>query len=212
MALNYSQLQDVVENTVENTFDGQYMVDITLNAEHRIIDAVDLPAFRTIATPTLTQNERKLILPEGFRAPISFAVIDGDGLYRYLLFKQQDFILEAYPNPGIVNVPVHYALYDENYFILGPTPNADLDTLITYAYYPQSLSEAPEGTWLGNNFPLVLIKAAILEAGIYLKLEQDILEKYNFEYESALAALKNYANGRLQGDRYRGNEVKRGVM
>lgn len=212
MPMNYSQLQDEVENVLENSFDGTPMENITRNAEYRIYDAVDLPAFRTTASTPLVAGTRTLIVPEGFRAPISFAVIDANGNYNYLLPKQQDFILEAYPNPTVTGTPVHYALYDENYFIFGPTPSAALSTLITYAYYPGSLVDAAEGTWLGNNFPLVLIKAAILEGAIFLKVEQDMMEKYNFEFESSLAALKNYANGRLQSDRYRDNEVKRGAM
>jgi hypothetical protein len=206
--MSLSTLQTMVEDTLENTFATTPMATITRNAEYRIFDAVDIPAFRNTATTALVPNVRTLNAPTDFRAPVSFAVIDASGNYSYLLYKQQDFILEAYPNPTVTGTPVHYALNDEDSFIFGPTPSAALSTLITYSYYPLSLVDATEGTWLGNEFPLVLIKAAILEGAIYLKAEEDLLAKYQNDFEEALLQLKNYANGRLQSDKYRGNELK----
>jgi hypothetical protein len=208
----YADLIEIVEDAVENSFTSDVQETIVQNAEYRILDAVDIPAFRTTDSTALTMSSRFHATPADFRAPISFAVIDGSGNYSYLLPKQQDFILEAYPNPTVTGTPVHYALYDDTQFILGPTPSAALTTLLTYSYYPESIVTAGNDNWLGNNFPLVLIKATILEAGIVLKAEEDMMTKYLDEYAQALTLLKNYAAGRLQSDKYRSGEVKTGAM
>jgi hypothetical protein len=50
------------------------------------------------------------------------------GAYEFLLNKDVNFIREAYPSPTDLGTPAYYALFDENTFILGPTPNATYTT------------------------------------------------------------------------------------
>jgi hypothetical protein len=209
--MTYDELVTAFEDAVENEFTTDVRAQLVKNAEYKIFDSVELPNFRKTGATALTSSDRFYTYPTDFRSPVSFAVINS-GTYTYLLPKQQDFILEAYPTPATTGVPVHYAIYSDTQFILGPTPASNYGVLLTYNYYPESLVTDTTGTWLSDNFPLALVKATILEAGIFLKSEQDVLDKYQAEFTQAMVLLKNYAAGRLQSDKYRSGEVKQGEL
>lgn len=201
--MNYTELVAQFEDTVENEFSTDLRETIVQKAEWRIYDFAQLPAFRKTANTALTINNRFFTMPADFRAVQSFAIVSS-GTYYYLLNKQQDFILEAYPNPTVYGRPVHYGIYDSTTFILGPTPDAAYTTLLTYDYYPETIITAST-TWLSENFPLALLNACIYEAGLVLKEEDDVMKVYDAELGKALGLLKNYADGRVQSDTYRSN-------
>lgn len=204
--MNYAELVAQFEDTVENEFTTELRETIVKNAEYRIYDFVQLPAATKEATTALTANSRFFTMPTDFRAVQSFAVVSS-GTYYYLLPKQQDYVLEAYPSPTTTGRPVCYAILNGTQFILGPTPDSAYTTSLIYDYYPESIVTAGT-TWLSTNFPLALLKACILEAGIVLKEEQDVIAVYDAELGKAMGLLKNYTDGRLQTDSYRSGSPK----
>lgn len=204
--MDYATLVADIEATVENNFETTDIDRIIQMAEKRIYDFVELPAFTKEATTALTTSNRYFAAPADYRTMASFAIVSG-GRYYYLLPKQQDFILEAYPTPTDTGRPAYYALYDADTFILGPTPDSNYSTLMTYYYYPESITTA-NTTWLGDNFPLALFKACLLEAAVFLKEEQDVVKLYDEELGKALGLMKNFSDGRLQADNYRNNHPR----
>ena len=69
----------------------------------------------------MTSGNQYLTVPTDWLANFSLAVIDSSGNYSYLLNKDVNFIREAFPNPTSTGQPTHYALFDQNSYILGPT-------------------------------------------------------------------------------------------
>jgi len=60
-------------------------------------------------------------------------------------------------------MPTHYALFDQNSYILGPTPDSNYSMELHYFYYPNSI--VTNGTsWLGDKFDSVLLYGSLLEA------------------------------------------------
>ena len=121
--MNYAELVTYIEDFSENTFETSVTNELIRLAEQRINNAVQLPAFRKNVTGTLTDGSPYLALPTDFLSSFSLAVISGTGTYTYLLNKDVNFIRECYPNPTSEGTPVHYAFFDADTVIVGPTPD-----------------------------------------------------------------------------------------
>jgi hypothetical protein len=182
----------------------------TQQAEQKIYNTVQIPALRKNVTGNLTSSNKYLSTPSDFLYSYSLAVIDGSGNYAYLLNKDVNFIREAYPGPSAAGLPRHYAYFDDNTFILGPTPDAAYEMELHYGYYPESIVTAGT-TWLGDEFDSALLNGALVEAIRFMKGEQDLVNMYNQMYVLAVGLLKNLGDGKLREDTYRSGQVRNPV-
>ena len=204
--MNYTELKTNVNDICEQTFTDDQLAMFTKQAEQKIYTTVSLPALRKNQTGSLTNGNKYLTMPSGFLYAYSLAIISGSD-YIYLLDKDVNFMREAYPNPATTGVPVHYAIFDETSFIVGPTPNANFDAEIHFAYYPESIVTA-NTTWLGTEFDSALLNGTLVEAIRFQKGEPDMVALYDNMYAQSLALLKNLGDGKLREDTYRGGQVK----
>ena len=205
--MNYSELVSAIQDYTENTFATADINIFIKQAEQRVYNTVQLPALRKNVTGNTTANNKYLTAPSDWLSTFSMAVVNNDGSYTYLLNKDVNFIRAAYPEPTDTGTPEYYALFDQNTFILGPTPNAAYTIELHYFYYPESIVTA-NTTWLGNNFDSVLLYGSLLEAYTYMKGESDILNLYKQRYDEALALLKQLGDGKDRQDAYRSGQVR----
>jgi len=129
-----------------------------------------------------------------------------------LLNKDVNFIRESYKDTDstFYGEPEYYAVFDNNSFILGPTPDQNYAVELHYFYYPTSIVTA--GTsWLGNNFDSVLLYGSLLEAYTYMKGEADVIAEYQKRYDEALGLLKQLGDGKNRQDSYRSGQVRDAV-
>ena len=176
-------------------------------AEARIYNTVDLPVLRNNVTGTASVGVPYLSAPTGWLATYSLAVIDGSGNYNYLLNKDVNFIRESFPAPTTQGMPTHYAVFDSNTFLLGPTPDSGYTFELHYKAYPVSIVTAVN-TWLGDNFGEVLLYGTIREAYSYQKGEQDTAAKYDALYMESLSNLKLLGDGADHRDAYRSGQLR----
>lgn len=205
--MNYSQLVAAVEDYCEQTFSATDINTFIDQAEQRIYNSVQLPALRKNVTGNTTTNNKYLASPSDWLATFSLAVIDASGNYEYLLNKDVNFIRESYPAPTDTGKPIYYAIFDQNTFILGPTPNANYTMELHYFYYPESIVTAGT-TWLGDNFDSALLYGTLLEAYTYLKGEADVIQVYKQRYDEAMMLLKQLGDGKDRRDAYRSGQVR----
>ena len=200
-----SAIQDYTENT-ETSFVSN-MTNIIVQAENRIIKSVELPNFRKNQTGTVTSGNAYLATPTDYLYPYSLAVIDGDSNYNYLMNKDVNFIREAYPASATTGVPKYYAQFDDDFFIVGPTPNSGYTVEIHYFYIPESITAASRGTtWLGTNASEALLYGSLAESYTYMKGEQDILNNYEKRFKEALERLTLESDGYNRKDAYRSGQ------
>jgi hypothetical protein len=211
--MNYTQLVEAVKGYAENDFPDSVAADnltskdqldtFIRQAEQRVYNTVQLLDLRKNVTGNCTTNNKYLSVPSDWLANFSLAVIDpSTGEYEFLLNKDVNYIREAFPFPSVTGKPTHYAMFDKNSYILGPTPDDDYEVELHYFYYPQSIVDA--GTsWLGDNFDSVLLYGTLLEAYTYMKGEGDVIGMYQTRYTEALAMLKQFAEGKNRQDMYR---------
>ena len=203
--MNYTQLVTEIQSYTENEFVTADINTFITQAEQRIYNGVQLANLRKNTTGTLTSSNKYLSLPSDWLDVFSLALVDGDGLYSYLLSKDVNFIRESFPNPSTTGQPGYYALFDSDTQILGPTPNSNYTMELHYYYYPESITTGTFTSWLGDNFSSVLLYGSILEAYTFMKGEPDMVGLYQKRYDEALAMLKELAEYKNRNDTYRGN-------
>ena len=209
MAWTFTTLKTAIQDYLETneTTLVTNLPTIITQAEERILKSVQLPTFRKNVTGTLTQSNTYLETPSDFLSPYSLAV-DNSG-YEYLLFKDVNFIRQAYPTASTTGIPKYYAIFDDTTFIVGPTPNGNLTVELHYFYRPQSITVSSGGTsWLGDNAENALLYGSLVEAYTFLKGEPDLMQLYQARYDSALADLRALGEGYSTTDSYRSGEVR----
>lgn len=208
--MNYAELKTNIEDICENSFTDEQLAMFTQQAEQKIYNTVQIPALRKNVTANLAAGNKYLALPSDYLYTYSLAVENADGDYVFLLDKDVNFIREAYPRASVTGFPTHYANFDDDAFILGPTPDAAYFTELHYGYYPESIVTAGT-TWLGEEFDSALLNGALVEAIRFMKGEQDMVNMYNQMYVLSVGLLKNLGDGKLRGDTYRSGQPKNPV-
>lgn len=215
--MNYTQLTAAIKGYAENDFpntvgsftSADQIATFVRIAEQRIYNMVQLPAIRKNVTGNTTSGIKYLACPTDWLATFSLAVIDSNNEYTYLLNKDVNFIRESYPDTdaAFYGKPEYYAQFDQNTFILGPTPDQNYAVELHYFYYPQSIVTA--GTsWLGDNFDSVLLYGALLEAAAFMKSEADVVTFYKQRYDEAMEELKQLGDAKNRQDAYRSGQVR----
>jgi|TARA_R110000764_G_scaffold15827_2_gene44748 hypothetical protein len=205
--MDYTQLKVDIQDICETTFTDAQLAMFTEQAEQKIYNTVQIPALRKNVTGGLTANNTYLDIPSDFLWSYSLAVVDGDGNYSFLINKDVNFIREAYPKVTSIGLPVHYAYFNDDAFIVGPTPDSAYAVELHYGYYPASIVTAGT-TWLGDEFDSALLNGALIEAIRFLKGEPDMVAMYERLYVQAIGLLKNLGDGKLREDAFRSGQYR----
>ena len=224
MALNYADLSAAIVNYTENN-ESTFVANIPLfiqNTETLVNNTAQLPAFRKNVTGQTTTDFPYIQIPSDFLSVFSLAVASyaQDGItlvgpYEYLLQKDVNYIREAYPYPATPpssaeGQPKYYAIFSNSSMLLGPTPDTCYPLELHYYAYPPSITVA--GTsWLGTNFPNVLLWGSLVEAYVYMKGEPDLIQTYQTKYQEALSLLVALGDGKNRQDNFRTTQVRRTV-
>ena len=196
-----STVQDYCE-TAETTFVADLDTFIK-EAEERILKNVELPVFRKNVTGNATTDFPYLATPSDFLATYSLALIV-NSVYTYPLFKHVSFIRDYTPNATTTGATKYYALFDDNTFLLGPTPDSDYTYELHYKYRPASLTttSGSSTTWLSDNAPDALLYGTLVEAATFLKTPEESAQ-YEQRFMMAISALKKLGEGYGARDEYR---------
>jgi len=205
--MDYTQLKVDIQDICETTFTDAQLAMFTEQAEQKIYNTVQIPALRKNVTGSVTASNTYLDIPSDFLWSYSLAVIDGDGNYSFLINKDVNFIREAYPKATSIGLPVHYAYFNDDAFIVGPTPDSNYSVELHYGYYPASIVTAGT-TWLGDEFDSALLNGALIEAIRFLKGEPDMVALYERLYVQAIGLLKNLGDGKLREDAFRSGQYR----
>jgi len=212
MSWTYATLKTAIQDYMESTESSlvSNLDNFIETTEERILKNVQLDDFRKNVVGDMTTSSPYLGSPSDFLAPFSLAVIDGSGNYSYLLLKQVSFIRDFSPNPTTTGLPKYYAEFDEDTFIIAPSPDSDYSTELHYYYRPNSLTSAGDSgtTWLSENAPNAMLYGSLVEASTYLKSYESI-PVYESKFQEALLGLKNLGEAKSTRDQYRYDEIRR---
>lgn len=200
--MNYTDLSTLIQDylEVDETTFNTHIDQFVKNAEEEIYRRVQLKDLRKSATGTLTASSEYLDLPSDYLSTYHFAV-DNSG-YSMLEHKDVNFMREAYPSASTTGVPRFYAEFDDDSFILAPTPASNYSYELHYFYKPTSIVDTST-SWLGNNAENALLFGSLVQAYIFLKGDQDVMAMYQGKFEEAIKELTILAEGRNNKDTYR---------
>ena len=177
----YTGLKTAVQNYLDNT---ETTFTNTLNTfiettEERVLKAVQLPVFRKNVKGSATGSVPYLATPSDFLSPYSLAVIDASSNYSYLLFKHPSWIRDYTPAEATTGQPLFYAQFDDDTFILAPTPASSLSFELHYYYRPASLVDSGDSgqTWLSKNAPNAMLYGALVEGAVFMKEYRDLRDE-----------------------------------
>ena len=203
-------IQDYTQNT-ETTFTSN-LTSFILNAEERILKECQLDDFRRNSQGTTSSSNKFLSKPSDFLAPYSLSVIN-DSSNEFLLYKQITFLQDYTPNPTTTGIPLYYGDWNDETFLLAPTPSSALTMELHYFFRPASITATSDGTsWLGDNAEIAMLYGSLVEAYTFMKGEPDLLKLYNDRYIEALQTLKNLGEGKQTQDEYRYDRIRRPVQ
>tara|TARA_R110002051_G_scaffold321634_2_gene409826 strand:- start:2541 stop:3275 length:735 start_codon:yes stop_codon:yes gene_type:complete len=226
-----TSIQDYCQNS-ETSFKNN-INNFIIAAEDRVFTAFEVPAFwKSDAATVIEADKSEYTLPVGVLDVLSVRVGENSsievqpvefGPVRYLLQKDYDFLLEAYPGTNSVatgGIPKYYAVSTAGVTTSNPTLTIRLGPIpdevypMTTTYYGKTAGDsitsgatpsAPTTTetWLSVTFPDALLYGSIVQAYIYMKGEPDLINMYEKQLSDCLVLLKNVTGTRGDNDDYR---------
>jgi len=173
-------------------------------AEEKIFKSVDLDYFRKNVTSAFTSSDQFLTVPADYLASFSLQITTS-GSESFLLQKDVNYLREYTPSASTTGVPKYYARFDENNFIVAPTPDSNYTLQLNYYYRPASLTAGSDSgtTWVSTNAPFALLYGSLIEAYYYMKGEPDVIAQYEKNYIFYVERLKDLGEARENTDGYR---------
>ena len=206
MSFTYATLKTAIQDYADNaetTFVNN-LPNFIKATEEKIFKSIDLEIFRKNVTSALTSSDQFLTVPADLLAPFSLQ-ITASGSESFLLQKDVNFLREYTPNSSTTGLPKYYARFDQDNFILAPTPNSNYAVELHYYYRPTSLTAGAESgtTWLSTNAPFALLYGSLVEAYFFMKGEADVLAQSEKNFTFYLSRLKDLGEARENTDGYR---------
>ena len=195
-------IQDYTDNS-ESTF-VTHLPDFIKAAEEKIFKSIDLDLFKKNVTSAVSSSDQYLTVPTDYLASFSLQITT-TGSEGFLLQKDTNFIREYTPNASTTGLPKYYARFDNDNFILAPTPNSNYTIELHYYYRPASLTAGADSgtTWVSTNAPFTLLYGSLIEAYTFMKGEPDVIKNYTDLYMQYLERLKDFGEARENTDGYR---------
>jgi len=223
MAYTLTNLRDDIRNYTEvsSTVLSDSVLDtIIKNSENKIYREVDSDQDRFYATSNAIVGNRYITIPADLRFIRYVQFKDAAGNQFYLEQRDTSFMAEYYSDPSTqsVDIPKYYANWDEEFWVVAPTPDKTYEITLAYNKQPESITDttstpapATNGTYLSNKYQDLLLYACLVNAYGYLKGPQDMLQYYSGAYEKALMSYAIEQQGRRRRDEY-GDGVIRTVL
>jgi len=190
---NYTEVADTV---LTDSLLDQFISNIELDVSGK----VDYDDLRKYATTAFVLGQRYLNRPGDEIVIRSIEVIETSGNITFLEKRDTSFISE-YNNNGATGLPKYYSNWDENTFLVAPTPDQAYTVQLNYITYPPHFT-ATNNTYLPQNQQHLLLYGVLVEAFTYLKGPQDMYNLYKSKYDEEVQAFAVQQMGRRRRGEY----------
>lgn len=191
-ALNFTSLQADMRaylergGTLDTTVAAQLPRLINL-AERGCARDVKIQGYIVPVTTSLVSAVSTLAKPDRWRDTVSFFY--GTGNTRNPLFPRSfEYCRTYWPDPTQTSVPLFYADYDYNNWLIAPTPVATYNAEILYYQLPPLLDSVNVTNWLTDFAPEILEYRSFWEMALFLRNPSEA-EVWHNKYQMALAAI-----------------------
>jgi hypothetical protein len=159
-------------------------------AERRIARELKVEGLISVISSTMQAGLAVYPKPDRWRTTVSFNFGTGTqgNEYNQLFARTYEYVRSYWPDRTQTGVPLFYAEYDYNNWIVAPTPDAAYPfEVLVYQLLPL-LDDTNQTNWLTEYAPQVLLYATLLEATPFLKNDERI-QVWQQMYDRAAQAL-----------------------
>ena len=189
---------EVDSNVLTDTLMDQFISNIELD----IAGKVDYDDLRKYATVSFVSGQRYISLPSDMLVLRSVQTIISNT--RTFLEKRDTSFISEYNNDGATGSPLYYANWDENNFLVAPTPDATAaagQVQINYIKYPPHFTSS-NTTYLSTYQQQLLLYGVLVESFAYLKGPADMYKLYSDKYNEQIQSFALQQMGRRRRDEY----------
>jgi len=216
MAYTYSDLKTDIRNYTEvdsNVLSDSILTSIVKKAETKIYRSVDTDEEREYATSVLATGNRYVTIPTDLRAIRYVQLADTSTTPNkqvYLEKRDTSFMAEYYNTPSNASgFPKYYANWDEQFWVVAPTPDQQYAITLAYIKQPTSITTSDSQTTdLSNKYEDLLLYASLVEVYGYLKGTADMLNFYQQSYREALETYALEQQGLRRRDEYMDGSIR----
>ena len=216
MAYTYSDLKTDIRNYTEvdsNVLSDSILTSIVKKAETKIYRSVDTDEEREYATSVLATGNRYVTIPTDLRAIRYVQLADTSTTPNkqvYLDKRDPSFMAEYYNTPSNASgFPKYYANWDEQFWVVAPTPDQQYAITLAYIKQPTSITTSDSQTTdLSNKYEDLLLYASLVEVYGYLKGPADMLNFYQQSYREALETYALEQQGLRRRDEYMDGSIR----
>lgn len=194
MAMTYNSLVQQVQDELDR-YDAlfvSYIPNFILQATDRINADLKNIGFEQYVAGAFIVGLSVQPKPARWRRTITFNYGTGAGnnIRNPIRLRTYEFCRAYAPDPTQTAPPQFYADYGFYNFLIAPTPDQTYPFELAYLEIPETITANVQTNWLTNYAPSLLLYATLLEAVIYLKVSERVLEMQG-EYDRRLAPLAN---------------------
>ena len=161
MAYSLSNLQTDIRNYTEvgsTVLSDSVLERIIKNAEHTIFRAVDVDDERFYSTSNCIIGNRYVSIPADCRVIRYVQLLNDNVSPNVQVFLEQrdtSFMAEYYDTPSTssTSLPKYWANWDEEYWVVAPTPDTAYEITMGFNKEPTSLTDSSKsttGTYVSN--------------------------------------------------------------
>jgi hypothetical protein len=192
---------------------------IIKNTENGILRAVPTDQNAHYATSNLIVDNRYVTIPDDLRSINYVQLQDSAGNQTFLEQRDPSFMAEFYSTPSTeaVGIPKYYGNWDEEFWVVAPTPNKTYAITLAYNKEAISLTNTTEpigspasinGTYLSNKYQDLLLYGSLVNTYGYLKGPQDMIQYNQGLYENALTTYATEQIGYRRRDEYEDGMIR----
>ena len=186
-AILKADLIDLTENNSSDfaTESDQFIdtVELRLSRELR-----NCPELYKHQTASLTIGDAYITKPSDLITMISFSLLSSTSKRTAIEYRDVSFINEYWPTRSSTGTPKFYADWNDDVFVVAPTPSAALTIEMNYRKRFTALSSSNTTSWLTVNAYDLLLYGCLIEAAIYDKNPQ-MMQLYEKRYQEALVSV-----------------------
>lgn len=179
MVLQYLERSDAAVVEAIPTF-------ITL-AEFEIAQQIKTLGQMQVVESTMTIGNPVIQKPARWRKTVSMEVSTA-GAKSPVLLRKYEYLKSYTPNATTTGLPLFYADYDYDHWLVAPTPDQAYSFEVLYYERIAPLSSENQTNWITQNAPNAMLFGTLLQAMPFLK--NDARQIFQQKYQEALAALK----------------------
>jgi hypothetical protein len=219
MAYTLANLQTDIRGYTEvgdTVLTDAVLKNIIKNSENAILRAIPTDQNAHYATSNLVVDNRYVTIPSDLRSINYVQLTDSQGKQFFLEQRDPSFMAEYYSTPlsSDVDIPKYYGNWDEDFWVVAPTPNQTYAITLAYNKEAPSITDTTPtdfsvtGTYLSNKYQDLLLYGCLVNTYGYLKGPQDMIQYYQGQYENALTTYGTEQIGYRRRDEYEDGMIR----